>query len=702
MSDQGLSIFDDQPERPRSGAGASDDKTQVIPAVGKEQGSRPAQQPSSGGGAGTGARPAAPRAQTPTFPTVRRGGYDATAVDTKVRQLVDETGRLSGALTEAERRVGDLEREIAAAREELAETERPSYAGLGGRASSMLRLAEEEAGEIRGTAERDAEEIRSQATRDAQAIRADATREAEDMRMVQLKELDEHRARILADAEQERSLARNEAADVLAAARRESDQLRLAADQESTEMRTSAQRDVEQARAAADREVQEARRTLAVEKERLAREATDHHNTAMAETQRLVAEAEQRASAAEERAAQATAQATQHREQAQKEAEAAAGPGPPRGRAGRGLRAHPVGVDHLDPGRRGRARAGEDPRRGRAVAQAPRRHHRPAGLAGRPGRRLRRRGRGPRRLAQRGGGDARLLRHRCGGRQHGVSGTAPTGGLDETEQPTTEPEPSTVEPSAADGEDLGTPGPPLDHRSPFYLGFFGGLGALVAWWLGTTLLSISSTLMLVVVSLFLAAGLHPAVEALVRRGMRRSWAVVTVIVTFLVVVALFVVAIAPVITDQVANITSSAPGWFDQLQSNDRVRQLNEDYQVIDKTRDYVTGGNFVGSLFGGALGVGLAVLGGLFNAFIIIVLTLYFLASMHATKAALYRLAPASRRERVSQAGRPGALRHRGVRVGGLLRGAGRGALAPSSSCSSSASASTPSRWRSWWRSWT
>ena len=50
---------------------------------------------------------------------------------------------------------------------------------------------------------------------------------------------------------------------------------------------------------------------------------------------------------------------------------------------------------------------------------------------------------------------------------------------------------------------LGVPGPPLDRRAPFYLGFFGGLGALTAWWLGTTILAIGSTLLLIVVALFL-------------------------------------------------------------------------------------------------------------------------------------------------------------------------------------------------------
>ena len=70
-----------------------------------------------------------------------------------------------------------------------------------------------------------------------------------------------------------------------------------------------------------DREVQEAKRLLAVERERLAREATEHHNSAMAETKKLVEEAEARATAAEQRARDAIAQANEARDAAGKESE---------------------------------------------------------------------------------------------------------------------------------------------------------------------------------------------------------------------------------------------------------------------------------------------------------------------------------------------------------------------------------------------
>ncbi|SFB71813.1 Predicted PurR-regulated permease PerM [Nocardioides terrae] len=202
------------------------------------------------------------------------------------------------------------------------------------------------------------------------------------------------------------------------------------------------------------------------------------------------------------------------------------------------------------------------------------------------------------------------------------------------------------------GDDLGTPGPRLSRRAPYLVGFLGGLGLLSAIALGNAVWSIRGVLVQILVAFFIAAGLNPSVKFFERRGMRRSWAVLTVIVTVLVALALFLVAFVPVMTDQVRAISQSAPDWLDSLQRSRRIQKLNDDYQIIDKIREYVTGGDFVSSIFGGALGVGLAVLGALANTFVITVMTLYFLAGLDPAKGALYRLAPASRRERVSKLG--------------------------------------------------
>jgi predicted PurR-regulated permease PerM len=215
-------------------------------------------------------------------------------------------------------------------------------------------------------------------------------------------------------------------------------------------------------------------------------------------------------------------------------------------------------------------------------------------------------------------------------------------------------------------DDLGTPGRPLNHRSPFMWGLLGGLGALLALWLGTMVVAIGSVLILVVVALFLAVGLNPAVELLMRRGLTRPWAVLCVIVGVLVVIGLFLVTIVPVISHQVSAISDNLPGWFDQLQKNGTIRRFDDKYDVSTKVTDYLQSGALAQKLFGGVLGLGLAILGILANIFVVVVLTLYFLASLPSMKHAAYQLAPASRRERVSLLG-DRVLRN----IGGYVSGA-------------------------------
>ena len=697
MKNQGLSIFDSESDDSK-GSKASEaangpvhdnERTQVIP-VQKDQSSSPASEARPDSAAATAQTPAtpaqgterpaptrpaptrpAPAAAVPppagaasgatdTFPVVRRNGYDKAQVDARVRQLSGEKAGLSASLVESDRRASGLEAEIEKLRAEVAEAQNPSYAGLGGRASTMLRLAEEEAEEIRGAAQTDAGDIRAQAERDARAIRSDASREAEDMKVVQLRELDETRERLKADAEQERVLAEGEASDLVASAKREAEQLRLAAQQETTEMRTLATRDVEQARAAADREVQEARRTLAVEKERLAREATDHHNSAVAETKRLVEEAERRAAAAEERAGDATKQAGAARAAAKSEAE---------GVVSRARRE----AEQIVAAAQQKAEAvasSSDDAHAREIAstkaeldrsgEAARLHHRPAGHPARRRRRVRR----GRELSEGSSGrlgpeepdqldpsgkpeDAARAVHRAEESAERAEEAASRASL-AADVAVHEAE----EAYGAHHGGLGEPGVPFARHSPFFIGFVGGLGALLAYFLYVALTSIGSVLVLVVVSMFLAAGLNPSVEFLGRRGLSRGWACTVVIVGVLGTLALFVVAIVPVIGDQVGSLSANAPGWLDRLQQNQRVQELNDNYQIIDKVQDYVANGDFVTGLFGGVLGLGLRVLSTLFNAFVVVVLTLYFLYSLELTKNAFYRLAPASRRTRVSRLG--------------------------------------------------
>lgn len=208
------------------------------------------------------------------------------------------------------------------------------------------------------------------------------------------------------------------------------------------------------------------------------------------------------------------------------------------------------------------------------------------------------------------------------------------------------------------------PAPSLIRHSPFVAGFFATVGALTAFFLLQQLLSISGMLVLLVIALFLAMGLNPLVEAIAKRGAQRGVAVLSVLLLVIAVFTLFVFTIAPVISDQITLITKNAPDWLDQLQNNKSVQQLDDRFAVIDKARDYVLNGDYSG-VFGGVLGFGLKVLSAITNALIVLVLTVYFLASLPSIKDAGYRMAPASRRPRVRDLG-DRVLRSTGAYVSG------------------------------------
>jgi predicted PurR-regulated permease PerM len=218
-----------------------------------------------------------------------------------------------------------------------------------------------------------------------------------------------------------------------------------------------------------------------------------------------------------------------------------------------------------------------------------------------------------------------------------------------------------------DGEpDLGEPGRPLARHSPFYIGFFGALGVIVALTLQEIVSAASSVILLVAVAMFLAVGLNPAVEWFMRQGLQRRVAVLTVFVALVAVIVLFGVVVVPVISEQVQAMASAAPDLIEDLQNNRWVREVDRRFDLLDRINEQIQSGDIASQVAGGALGVGRAVVGALINVFFVFVLTLYFLSSLPRIKRSAYSLVPASRRERVSRIG-DAILRQ----VGGYVSGA-------------------------------
>jgi predicted PurR-regulated permease PerM len=205
-------------------------------------------------------------------------------------------------------------------------------------------------------------------------------------------------------------------------------------------------------------------------------------------------------------------------------------------------------------------------------------------------------------------------------------------------------------------QDFGKKGAPLNTQHPFYFGFLAASGALVAIALLRALQSASQVFVLIIIALFLAMGLNPTVEALQSRKLSRSVAVSLVVFIAIGIIALFTLVVIPPVASQGNDLLESAPQLLDSLRSNATINQLNIDYGFIDslesKFEEWISDGKIITGAFGGVLGVGRTVLSGAFSALTVLVLTLYFLISLPSVTKIFYRLAPASRRARVSSIG--------------------------------------------------
>jgi predicted PurR-regulated permease PerM len=203
-------------------------------------------------------------------------------------------------------------------------------------------------------------------------------------------------------------------------------------------------------------------------------------------------------------------------------------------------------------------------------------------------------------------------------------------------------------------EDFGTAGKPVNTSHPFYFGFMVTIGALLALTMLQALASASAVFILIIISIFLAAGLNPAVLFFQNRGLNRGASVGAVMASVLLFVAAFIAIAVPPLLDQGNQLLDNAPALIKDLNNNAFINDLNNKYGVIDSLQaridSLIKDGQFAITAFGGVIGVGKAVVSGLVSTITILVLTLYFLASLPQVINIALRFVPATRRDRVSK----------------------------------------------------
>ncbi len=189
-------------------------------------------------------------------------------------------------------------------------------------------------------------------------------------------------------------------------------------------------------------------------------------------------------------------------------------------------------------------------------------------------------------------------------------------------------------------------------QNPFRVGLLAGLGVILAVTIGSMVAQLSTVLTYVGAAIFLALGLDPLVSFLERRGLPR-WA--SLLVTLIVVlgsVTGIMFAIVPAIVRQAGALVQEVIDYTSGVTFEEVVASIQAYVgdginvrEIADGVTEYLRE-NF-DTITSNVLAAGLGIASGLFGALIILILTLYFTASLDTFKAAIYQLVPATKRAR-------------------------------------------------------
>lgn len=178
----------------------------------------------------------------------------------------------------------------------------------------------------------------------------------------------------------------------------------------------------------------------------------------------------------------------------------------------------------------------------------------------------------------------------------------------------------------------------------FQLGLMGGLGVLTALALGSMVTSLANIFTYVFAAIFIALGLDPVVSFLERRKMKRPLAITTVVVVFFGLIGGLIWATAPTLVHQTERFMVQAPAILQDATKLDWVTKLDAQFggaigSALNGFGTYLSDSKNWPELLGGVVQVGISIFNGFFAGLVIMILTIYFMASLDGFKEWLYRL---------------------------------------------------------------
>ncbi len=183
----------------------------------------------------------------------------------------------------------------------------------------------------------------------------------------------------------------------------------------------------------------------------------------------------------------------------------------------------------------------------------------------------------------------------------------------------------------------------------FRWGLYVSLGVLAVLASAAAVYTTRAVLVRVLIALFIAVSLDPAVRMLTRRGMRRGLAVLLIFLVAGGLVAAFLASVIPAMVHQFQALLHDFPGYVATLQERSaRFRALSDRFHLTSKVQGLLT--SLPGRLGSGLLGFTRRLFGALFSTLTVGVLTVYFMADLPRLRHGVQRLFPKVHRARTGR----------------------------------------------------
>jgi predicted PurR-regulated permease PerM len=177
----------------------------------------------------------------------------------------------------------------------------------------------------------------------------------------------------------------------------------------------------------------------------------------------------------------------------------------------------------------------------------------------------------------------------------------------------------------------------------------GTVGVLIVLLAAYGLYLVRSILVLVLVGLFVAISLEPAVNWLITKGVRRTHAVTIVVLVALALFVAFAWSVVPPIVDQGSALVKDLPGYLQRLSAESRpVREITDRYNLTDRLTALVA--DIPARVAGGAVGFVQQFFGALASTLTVLALSIYFMADMPRLRRGVVALFPPRRRPRITE----------------------------------------------------